>query len=188
MAASGSPGSDYLVDKAGWESNPNTRAARAEGQLFHRFDSPNRFGLDPFYTLHVWRGEQSGRHVRNWNPNVSCNAFNPRRTDQHARAGLCRSSRLLSNSEGFAPRLGDTLASLVHLISILDRACSEYFIGVYPLDSTVIANRAHWSTLHRNSTTRTAARTLHRQPASELYMRGHDVTVYATVSRRHRAH
>jgi hypothetical protein len=23
------------------------------GQLFHYFESPNRFGL-PFYTLHVW--------------------------------------------------------------------------------------------------------------------------------------
>jgi hypothetical protein len=24
------------------------------GQLFHRFDAPNRFGLPAFYTLHVW--------------------------------------------------------------------------------------------------------------------------------------
>lgn len=24
------------------------------GQLFHLFESPNRFGLPAFYTLHVW--------------------------------------------------------------------------------------------------------------------------------------
>ena len=46
------------------------------GQLFHLFDSPNRFGLDPFYTLHVWAWKDNpAGTVSNWNPNVSCNAF-----------------------------------------------------------------------------------------------------------------
>jgi len=31
------------------------------GQLFHLFDSPNRFGLDPFYTLHVWAWKDKSR-------------------------------------------------------------------------------------------------------------------------------
>ena len=38
----------------------------------------NRFGLDPFYTLHVWAWKENpnGAFV-NWNPDVSCEAFNP---------------------------------------------------------------------------------------------------------------
>ena len=48
-------GVDYLVKKADWESNPDHKGPpELFGQLFHLFDSPNRFGLDPFYTLHVW--------------------------------------------------------------------------------------------------------------------------------------
>ena len=51
------------------------------GQLFHLFDSPNRFNLPPFYTLHVWawKSNPNGTFV-NWNPNVSCDAFNPGQT------------------------------------------------------------------------------------------------------------
>ena len=48
------------------------------GQLFHLFESPNRFGLPAFYTLHVWawKDNPNGTFV-NWNPDVSCDAFNP---------------------------------------------------------------------------------------------------------------
>ena len=47
------------------------------GQLLHFFESPNRFGLPPFYTLHVWAWKESptGTFV-NWHTNVSCDAFN----------------------------------------------------------------------------------------------------------------
>ena len=48
------------------------------GQLFHLFDSPNRFGLPAFYTLHVWAWKDNPNGTfTNWNPDVSCNAFNP---------------------------------------------------------------------------------------------------------------
>jgi hypothetical protein len=72
-------GVDYLVDKVGWESNPEHKGPpELKGQLFHLFDSPNRFGLDPFYTLHVWAWKDNPAGTfANWNPNVSCNAFNP---------------------------------------------------------------------------------------------------------------
>jgi len=72
-------GVDYLVDKAGWESNPDHKGPpELKGQLFHLFDSPNRFGLDPFYTLHVWAWKDNPNGTfANWNPNVSCDAFNP---------------------------------------------------------------------------------------------------------------
>ncbi len=72
-------GVDYLVDKEDWESNPDHKGPpELMGQLFHLFDSPNRFGLKPFYTLHVWawKDNPNGTFV-NWNPNVSCDPFNP---------------------------------------------------------------------------------------------------------------
>lgn len=71
-------GVDYLVDKKAWEANPaHAGPPELDGQLFHLFDSPNRFGLDPFYTLHVWAWKENPVGTfSNWNPNVSCDAFN----------------------------------------------------------------------------------------------------------------
>jgi hypothetical protein len=48
------------------------------GQLLHLFESPNRFGLPNFYTLHVWAWKENptGAFV-NWHSNVSCDAFKP---------------------------------------------------------------------------------------------------------------
>ena len=42
------------------------------GQLFHYLESPNRFGLPAFYTLHVWawKDNPNGAFV-NWHPNVN---------------------------------------------------------------------------------------------------------------------
>ena len=46
------------------------------GQLLHLFESPNRFGLPAFYTLHVWawKDNPNGMFV-NWHANVTCDAF-----------------------------------------------------------------------------------------------------------------
>jgi hypothetical protein len=68
-------GADYLVDAATWDAaNPGGPPA-LNGQLFHYFGAPNRFGLPPFYTLHVWawKDSPSGAFV-NWHDNVSCDA------------------------------------------------------------------------------------------------------------------
>ena len=72
-------GADYLVTKDAWEANPkHTAPPELMGQLFHLFDSPNRFGLPPFYTLHVWAWKDNPNGTfGNWNPDVSCDAFNP---------------------------------------------------------------------------------------------------------------
>jgi len=68
-------GADFLVLADAWNAK---HAAPPElmGQLFHYFEAPNRFGLPPFYTLHVWAWKESptGPFV-NWHQNVSCNAF-----------------------------------------------------------------------------------------------------------------
>ncbi|MBV9679562.1 MAG: hypothetical protein JO185_24710 [Acidobacteriaceae bacterium] len=68
-------GADYLVLADTWNA---THSAPPEliGQLFHLFESPNRFGLPAFYTLHVWawKDNPNGAFV-NWHPKVSCEAF-----------------------------------------------------------------------------------------------------------------
>ena len=70
-------GADYLVTKEAWEADPkHTAPPELFGQLFHLFDSPNRFNLPAFYTLHVWAWKDNPNGTfTNWNPNVSCNAF-----------------------------------------------------------------------------------------------------------------
>jgi hypothetical protein len=71
-------GVDYLVFKADWEAKPEHKGIQPSlrGQLFHLFDAPNRFGLDAFYTLHVWAWKDNPNGTfTNWNPNVSCDAF-----------------------------------------------------------------------------------------------------------------
>jgi hypothetical protein len=71
-------GADFLVDAQQWDTDKTHKPGPPElmGQLFHYFESPNRFGLKPFYTLHVWAWKENpnGAFV-NWHPNVSCKLF-----------------------------------------------------------------------------------------------------------------
>jgi hypothetical protein len=70
-------GVEYIAIAAPWDAKKEGPPVLL-GQLFHYFDSPNRFGLDAFYGLHVWawKDNPNGAFV-NWHPNVSCLAFNP---------------------------------------------------------------------------------------------------------------
>jgi hypothetical protein len=49
--------------------------AALEGHLFNFNSAPNRYGLDPFYELHVWawKANPTGHFADN-NPKVSCDA------------------------------------------------------------------------------------------------------------------
>jgi len=69
-------GADYLVLADAWDKGHPGEPPQLMGQLFHLFESPNRFGLPAFYTLHVWAWKENpnGAFV-NWHPNVSCQAF-----------------------------------------------------------------------------------------------------------------
>lgn len=71
-------GADYLVFAEDWHEANGLATPEMMGQLLHLFESPNRFGLGPFYTLHVWAWKENphGAFV-NWHPNVSCTGFNP---------------------------------------------------------------------------------------------------------------
>jgi hypothetical protein len=68
-------GADYLLFADAWNAT-HSSPPQLMGQLFHLFESPNRFGLPAFYTLHVWAWKENpnGAFV-NWHPNVSCASF-----------------------------------------------------------------------------------------------------------------
>jgi hypothetical protein len=68
-------GADFLVLADVWHAS-HAAPPQLMGQLFHLFESPNRFGLPAFYTLHVWawKDNPSGAFV-NWHPKVSCDGF-----------------------------------------------------------------------------------------------------------------
>jgi hypothetical protein len=72
-------GADFLVDAKQWDDDKTHKPGPPElyGQLFHYFESPNRFGFNAFYTLHVWawKDNANGAFV-NWHPKVSCKLFN----------------------------------------------------------------------------------------------------------------
>ena len=49
--------------------------AALDGHLFSFTGAPNRYGLDPFYELHVWAWKQNPTGTfADMNPNVSCDA------------------------------------------------------------------------------------------------------------------
>jgi hypothetical protein len=71
-------GADFLIFASQWDTaHPQGGAPQLMGQLFQYFEAPNRFGLPPFYTLHVWAWKENpnGAFV-NWHPHVSCKSFN----------------------------------------------------------------------------------------------------------------
>jgi hypothetical protein len=71
-------GADYLVFADVWHKT-HTGTPELMGQLLHLFESPNRFGLPAFYTLHVWawKDNPSGTFA-NWHSKVSCDSFGSR--------------------------------------------------------------------------------------------------------------
>ncbi|HEY7057989.1 MAG TPA: hypothetical protein VH458_15745 [Vicinamibacterales bacterium] len=69
-------GADFLVLKDVWDAKHSDGPPQLMGQLLHLFDAPNRFGLPPFYTLHVWAWKDNPVGTfTNWNPKVSCDGF-----------------------------------------------------------------------------------------------------------------
>jgi hypothetical protein len=70
-------GADFLVFADAWNTAHPEGTPQLGGQLLHLFETPNRFGLPAFYTLHVWawKDNPNGAFV-NWHPKVSCENFN----------------------------------------------------------------------------------------------------------------
>jgi hypothetical protein len=68
-------GADFLVLASDWHSK-NQAPPELMGQLLHLFESPNRFGLPDFYTLHVWAWKDNPTGTfSNWHARVSCDVF-----------------------------------------------------------------------------------------------------------------
>ena len=68
-------GADFLVFAADWDKK-GIGTPQLMGQLMHLIESPNRYGLPAFYTLHVWAWKENptGMFV-NWHAKVSCEGF-----------------------------------------------------------------------------------------------------------------
>jgi hypothetical protein len=70
-------GADFLVFAADWHAT-NQATPQLGGQLLHLFESPNRFGLPEFYTLHVWAWKENPAGMfSNWHSRVGCESFSP---------------------------------------------------------------------------------------------------------------
>ena len=65
-------GVEFIILASALPPNP---APQVEGHLMLFVDGPNRYGLGPFYELHVWawRDNPQGPYV-DWNDHVSCAA------------------------------------------------------------------------------------------------------------------
>jgi hypothetical protein len=68
---------EYLVLAADWDA-ANPAPPALSGQVFHYTGSPNRYGLPPFYELHVWAWKRNPDGTfGDWNPTVSCDDYAP---------------------------------------------------------------------------------------------------------------
>jgi hypothetical protein len=64
---------EYLVDKAAWLQHNSGRPRLYPAHRFDFTDAPNRYGLDPFYSQHVWAWKPNSAGLLSmWNPAVHC--------------------------------------------------------------------------------------------------------------------
>lgn len=63
-------GAEYIVFQSAWTG---TQPPRLFDRAFHLVEAGNRYGLPPFYALHVWlwQPNRSGMFA-DWNPAVGC--------------------------------------------------------------------------------------------------------------------
>ncbi|MBL7258055.1 hypothetical protein [Paractinoplanes lichenicola] len=64
---------EYIVVKQAWKDAGHRKRPSLYGQKFNYTASPNRYGLPPFYSLHVWawKHNPAGAFAM-WNPRVHC--------------------------------------------------------------------------------------------------------------------
>ena len=65
-------GVEYVVFKDAWDAG-NAQPPELFGETFNLVESPNRYGLPPFYELHAWawKDNPTGAH-QDYNPQVLC--------------------------------------------------------------------------------------------------------------------
>jgi hypothetical protein len=63
---------EYIVFQDAWDATHSSPPSLF-GQPFELIESPNRYGLPPFYELHAWLWKHNPSGMFNdWNPLVSC--------------------------------------------------------------------------------------------------------------------
>jgi hypothetical protein len=68
-------GVEYIVLSDAWHAH-NVAPPILSGQHFHYVGSPNRYGLPPFYELHVWAWIDNPKGTfADFNPRVSCDEY-----------------------------------------------------------------------------------------------------------------
>ena len=66
-------GAEYIVFKSAWDGAFPGTVPRLFGEDFHLVPAGNRYGLPPFYALHVWLWQPNRNGMfADWNPAVSC--------------------------------------------------------------------------------------------------------------------
>ena len=67
-------GAEFIVLVATWQSkNPGKGPPNLEGNRLNLVGSPNRYGLDPFYEIHVWAWQENpSGNLSDWNNHVTC--------------------------------------------------------------------------------------------------------------------
>lgn len=68
-------GVEYIVFAKDWtDAHPTGPATPSlEGHLTNYVGAPNRYGLDPFFEIHVWAWERNPKgHFADWNTQVTC--------------------------------------------------------------------------------------------------------------------
>lgn len=64
---------EFIVDKAAWDAHHAKRPQLFRGAPFDLTTAPNRYGLAPFYSQHVWLWKHNlAGTLAMWNPRVSC--------------------------------------------------------------------------------------------------------------------
>ena len=64
---------EFIVDKAAWDAHHASPRRLFDGTSFDQTPAPNRFGLAPFYSQHVWIWKHNPAGVlAMWNPQVHC--------------------------------------------------------------------------------------------------------------------
>jgi hypothetical protein len=65
-------GVEFIVPAAAWNAT-HPAPPVLEGQTFHYVGAPNRYGIEPFYELHVWAWRENPNGTfADWNSAVRC--------------------------------------------------------------------------------------------------------------------
>jgi hypothetical protein len=64
---------EYIVFKDVWQAAGHLQPPTMFGRQFDFTNSPNRYGIPPFYALHawLWKTNTSG-DLESWNPRIHC--------------------------------------------------------------------------------------------------------------------